>query len=166
MFSIASLWRNVTRKRSVERDLADEVNSYVELLTNAHISQGMDETEARRAALIELEGAEQVKERVRESRCGYRLEVFLQDLRYAFRTLRKAPAFSVTVAVVLGLGIASTTLMFTIVNSVLLEGPPFPEAERLFTLWQRIPQELAEANAGLRKPFLRHRDRLYDFRSR
>ncbi|MBA3272873.1 MAG: ABC transporter permease, partial [Chthoniobacterales bacterium] len=67
--------------------------------------------------------------------------MFLQDLRFAFRTLRKAPAFSLTVALVLALGLGSTVLMFAIVNSVLLKGPPFPEAERLFTLWQRIPQE-------------------------
>lgn len=139
--SIKSLWRNVIDRRAIERDLADEVSSYLELSTASKIKQGMSEPEARRAALVELEGAEQVKERVRESRRGYRIEILLQDLRFALRTLRKSPAFSVTVALVLALGIGSTTLMFTIVNSVLLEGPPFPEAHQLFTLWQRIPQE-------------------------
>ncbi|MFL6584735.1 MAG: ADOP family duplicated permease [Chthoniobacterales bacterium] len=139
--SITSLCRNLGRKRAIERDLDREVSSYVELATVAKMKAGMSERDARRAALVELEGAEQVKEQVRESRRGYRLEILLQDLRFAFRTLRKAPAFSLTVALVLALGIGSTTLMFTIVNSVLLEGPPFPQADRLFTVWQRIPEE-------------------------
>ncbi len=139
--SLRSLWRNITRKGQVERDLADEVSSYVELSVEAKRKQGMNEREARRAALVELEGAEQVKECVREARGGYRFEIFLQDLRFALRTLCKSPAFSLTVALVLALGIGSTALMFAIVNSVLLEGPPYPEADRLFTLWQRLPQE-------------------------
>ncbi len=139
--SLASFWRNVTQKKRIERDFSDELNSFVELSTETKIKNGMTEAEARRAALVELQGAEQVKERVRESRHGYRFEIFLQDLRYAFRTLRKAPAFSLTVALVLALGIGSTILMFAIVNSVLIEGPPFPQADRLITLWQRIPQE-------------------------
>jgi putative ABC transport system permease protein len=104
------------------------------------MKEGLNESDAR-AALVELGGAEQVKELVREARLGHFLATRMQDLRYAFRTLRKAPVFSLTVAVVLALGIGSTALMFTIVNSILLEGPRFPEAEQLFTLWQRIPEE-------------------------
>lgn len=139
--SLGSLWRNTTRKGHVERELADEVSSYVELSTEEKMNQGMNQKDARRAALVELQGTEQVRERVRETRRGYRFELFLQDLRFAFRSLKKSPAFSLTVALVLALGIGSTTLMFAVVNSVLLQGPPFPEANRLFTLWQRIPQE-------------------------
>ncbi|MBA3883444.1 MAG: ABC transporter permease [Chthoniobacterales bacterium] len=138
---IASLFRNTTRKKEVERDLSEEVSSYVELLTQANMREGLSETDARRAALLELGGAEQVKEQVRDVRMGHFLETRLQDLRFAFRTLRKSPAFSLTVALVLALGLGSTALMFTIVNSVLLKGPPFPQADRLYMLWQQIPQE-------------------------
>lgn len=138
---LRSLVRNITRKSQVERELSDEIASYVAMATDAKIKEGLKEYEARRAALIELGGAEQVKEAVRETRFGYRLDAFFQDLRFAVRSLRKAPAFSLTVSLVLALGIGSTTLMFAIVNAVLLEGPRFPEANRLITLWQRIPQE-------------------------
>jgi len=62
-------------------------------------------------------------------------------LRFAFRSLRHAPVFSLTVTLVLALGIGSTALMFTIVHALLIAGPPFPEPDRLFHLWQRIPQE-------------------------
>src|SRR5436190_14469523 len=142
MFSrIRSFVRNLTRHRDVERDLAAEVNSYVDLSTERKVRRGLSEPEARRQALVELGGAEQVKELVRDARAGHFIETRLQDVRYAFRSLRKAPVFSLTVALVLALGIGSTALMFTIVNSVLLKGPPFPEADRLVMLWQDLPQE-------------------------
>jgi predicted permease len=133
--------RNLACSRAVERDLAAEVDSYVDLSTARKVREGLTEAEARRAALVELGGTEQVKELVRDARLGHFLQTRLQDLRYAFRALRKAPVFSLTVALVLALGIGSTALMFTIVNSVLLKGPPFPEADRLVMLWQDLPQE-------------------------
>ncbi len=109
---IASLGRNLARKRHVERELADEVGSYLELATQAKMKDCLTESEARREALIDLGGIEQAKEQVREVRLGYFLETRWQDLRFAFRTLRKAPIFSLTVALVLALGIGSTALMF------------------------------------------------------
>jgi putative ABC transport system permease protein len=138
---IASLFRNLTRRRHVEQDLADEVGSYVDLATQRNINEGLGETDARRAALVELGGTEQVKELVRDARAGHFIETRWQDLRFGLRTLRKSPVFSLAVVLVLALGIGSTALMFTIVNSVLLEGPPYPEADRLHMLWQDLPQE-------------------------
>ncbi len=139
--SLTALFRNLTRKRRVERDLAEEVSSYLELATEAKMRAGLDESAARRAPAVELGGIEQVKEQVREIRLGHFLETRWQDLRFALRTLRKSPVFSFTVVLVLALGIGSTALMFTLVNSLLLRGPAFPEADRLYMLWQKIPQE-------------------------
>jgi putative ABC transport system permease protein len=138
---ISSFLRNLTHRHRVEQDLADEVSSYVDLATERKMKEGLPETEAHRAALVEFGGIEQVKEQVRDIRLGHFIETRWQDLRYAFRTLRKSPIFSLTVALVLALGIGSTALMFTIVNSVLLQGPPYPQADRLFMLWQNIPEE-------------------------
>jgi putative ABC transport system permease protein len=136
-----SLLRNVTRRGKIERDLENEIGAYVELLREAKVKQGMSETDARRAAMVELGGTEQVKERVRDIRMGHFIETRMQDLRFAARTLRKSPVFSSTVVLVLALGIGSTALIFSIVDSLLLRGPEFPEADRLFMLWQKIPQE-------------------------
>lgn len=138
---LTRLFRNLARRGKVERDLAAEVDSYVDLSAQRMVRQGWSETDARRAALIELGGTEQVKELVRDARVGHFIETRMQDLRYAFRSLRKGPAFSLTVALVLALGIGSTALMFAIVNSLLLKGPPFPESDRLVMLWQDLPQE-------------------------
>ena len=139
--SFFALGRNLFGSRKVERDLAEEVDSYLALSTDAKVRAGLDETAARRAAAVELGGVEQVKEQVREARLGHFIETRFQDLRFAFRTLRKSPVFSLTVVLVLGIGIGSTALMFTIVNSLLLRGPAYPQADRLYMLWQKIPQE-------------------------
>ncbi|MEQ1354641.1 MAG: ABC transporter permease, partial [Candidatus Acidiferrum sp.] len=138
---LRTLFRNLFRKKQVERELADEIGSYLDLAAGAKIRSGASEPEARRAALIELGGIEQVKEEVRAVHMGHFVETRLQDLRFALRTLRRSPVFSFTVVLVLAFGIGSTALMFTIVNSLLLRGPAFPDADRLVMLWQKIPQE-------------------------
>ena len=68
-----SLLRNTTRKNQLERELSEEVGSYVELLTEKKMKEGMNEREARRAAMVEVGGVEQVKEQVRDVRLGHLL---------------------------------------------------------------------------------------------
>ncbi len=79
--SISALLGNLARKKRVERDLAEEVNSYLELSAAAKVRAGLDETAARPAAAIDLGGVEQVKEEVREIGLGHLLETRWQDLR-------------------------------------------------------------------------------------
>ena len=75
LFSRAgSLLRNTTRKNQWERELSEEVGSYVELLTEKKMKEGMNEREARRAAMVEVGGIEQVKEEVRAGRTGFAIE--------------------------------------------------------------------------------------------
>src|SRR5579863_6504470 len=65
----------------------------------------------------------------------------LQNLRFALRTLRRNPAFAVTAMGTLALGIAVNTTIFSIVNSVLLEPLPYPDAGRLVILWTTNPRQ-------------------------
>src|SRR5256884_7154888 len=71
---IASFFRNLLRKRAIEQALDDELKSAVELLTQEKMKQGLSHPEARRQAVIELGGVEQVKEEVRAIRSGMFLE--------------------------------------------------------------------------------------------
>ncbi len=79
---IGSFFRNLLRKGAVEQALDDELKSAVELLAQEKMKQGLSHPEARRQAVIELGGVEQVKEEVRAIRSGMFLETFAQDLRY------------------------------------------------------------------------------------
>src|SRR5262245_20359198 len=131
---LATLFRNLWRHRAVERDLDEEVGAHFELLVDAYRATGMEDAAARRAARLELGGAEQVKDAVRDVRRGIWLEHFWQDLRYALRTCRRSPGFATTAVVSLAVGIAAATGLFSIVNAALLHPFPFADINRIVTL--------------------------------
>jgi len=61
--------------------------------------------------------------------------MFIRDLAYAGRTLRKNPAFTLTAVLTIGLGIGASTAIFSVVNAVLLQPLPYGTAERLMVIW-------------------------------
>jgi putative ABC transport system permease protein len=133
-----SFFRNLFRRERADSDVDEELRSYLELLTEEKIASGRNAAAARRAAKIELGGVEQVKEEVRHVRAGAYLESAAQDLRYAFRTLRRAPAFSVVAILTLALGIGATTAIFSVVNAVLLKPLPIRQPSRVVALHDQL----------------------------
>jgi predicted permease len=124
---ILSLLRNLFRRNLVEQNLDDELRSSVELLTEEKIKEGLSHSDARRQALIELGGVEQVKEEVRAARAGHLLEDFARDVRFAFRTLAKSPGFTAVAVITLTLAIGANAAVFNIVRELVFGPRPYPD---------------------------------------
>jgi predicted permease len=128
---LSSLWRNLFRKTRAEQELKEEVDSYLEMLIEMKIGQGVNPVEARRQALIEMGGVEQVKEQVREVRMGRHLETLWEDVRYGVRMLLKNPGFTAVAVLSLAFGIGANTAVFSIVDDALLKSLPVKNPEQL-----------------------------------
>jgi predicted permease len=102
-----------------DEELSQELRAFVELDAESKARSGMTPEEARRAALVELGGVEQVKEHVRAASAGVRSEIFLRDVRYAMRALVRAPGFSLSVIGNLSLGLAAMLVAFALINGEL-----------------------------------------------
>ena len=92
-------FRNLLKKQKIEKQLDDEVRAFVEMLTDEKVALGVHPDEARRRAIIEAGGVEQVKQSVREQRAGTAAEILWQDVRYGLRGLRHSPIFTMTAVV-------------------------------------------------------------------
>src|SRR5215510_7728043 len=121
-------------KDARERELADELESHLQMHIDDNIRAGMSPQEARRVAVMKLGGVDQTKEAYRDRSTIPFLESVVQDLRFTLRQLRRN--FAVTAAVVLTLAaaIGANTAIFSVVNAVLLRSLPYPNADRVVNI--------------------------------
>jgi predicted permease len=124
------LFRLFQRKRADEQ-LDKELRFHLEEHAADLVANGHSPAQARRIAGLALGGTEPVKEALRDVRGTRWLDDGLQDARYAWRALRQRPGFAAVTLATLALGIGATTVMFTVLDGVLLKPLPYPDPERL-----------------------------------
>ena len=132
---LRSLWLGLVHRESAQHSLDDEVRAYVDLLAAEYEHSGMAPGDARRRALVETGGIEQVKEATRDAWSGEWIATFARDLRFGLRSLARSPGFTLAAVVTIALGIGATTVVFSAVNRVLLHPLPFEGGERMYYVW-------------------------------
>lgn len=127
---------NLVFRSQMDREIEAEVRSHIEMRTADNIAAGMPPEKARRDALLKFGNPTVMRERVAGADFALNLDIFFRDVQYAFRKLRKMPAFAITVILTLALGIGANTAVFSIVDAVLLRPLPYKNANRLVVVWQ------------------------------
>ena len=132
--TLRHMMRSLLASSRVEEELDEELRYHLERQIEVFRAQGLREDEARLQALREFGGLDQRKEECRDARGLGIVETFTQDVRYAWRTLRRTPAFAALGVLVMALGIGANTAIFTLLDQVLLRPLPVHEPDRLVRL--------------------------------
>jgi predicted permease len=126
--------RSLFRRRSMDREMAEELEFHQEMLRSKYLREGMPATVANRAARRRFGDARRWHERLREVWQFMWLENMVRDVRFSARLLWKSPGYTAIALVTLALGIGANTAVFSLINGLLLRPLPVPESERLVVL--------------------------------
>lgn len=131
--------RALLRRRAVETDLDDELRFHRERQLESYARAGLSPAEARRRLAFDFGGLDGTKEACRDARGVTMIDYLVRDVRYAIRSLLRAPAFTGVSVLTLALGLGATTAIFSVVYGALLRPLPFAEASGLVLLNETTP---------------------------
>jgi putative ABC transport system permease protein len=132
---------DLPRRRQVERELDDEILAHLEQAEQDHLRAGLSLEDARRAARRSFGGVDQTKEAHRDVQ-GFRvLAEIARDARFGLRSMMKRPGVAAAAIVTLALAIGANTAIFSAVYATLLAPLPYPDSDRLATVWSHNPKQ-------------------------
>ena len=169
-------WRRLFRlprfnRKRIEEDLEDELSFHLMMREEKLQRLGHSAESARANAMARFGDHERVRDEcltidhryAREVRFMEWVESVLADVRYAARTLRRMPGFTIVATLTLALGIGATAAMFTLVNGILLRPLPYPAADRLVKVYQAYPEKGLDSWGVSQENIVMYRDRATDF---
>jgi predicted permease len=128
-------WFRFFRRRRSDRDLAHEIAAHLDAERAENLARGLSSEEAERRARIKFGSARRVHEDLWYQNSLTFLEGILRDLKYALRSLAHAPGFTLTVILIMALGIGANTAVFSVMNAVLLKSLPVADPQRVVYLY-------------------------------
>ena len=128
----------------VDQEIDEEIAFHVEMRTREMVERGIDPATARRMAMARLGDVAQLKrtcvdlgrKRDREMRLTQWVGELRDDVRFALRQLRRAPAFAAVAILTLALGIGANSAIFALADATLLRPLPYADPDRLVTIWE------------------------------
>ena len=136
--------RALVHRGRLERDLDEELDTFLDAATERYQQEGRSPDEARRAARLALGSRAAVKDHVRDASWESMVQDTWRDVVYGYRYLRQHRGFAAAAVLTLGLGIGISTSVFSVVNTVLVQALPYKDAEHLV----RVVERAAPPTAG------------------
>ena len=158
MFTIPLRLRSMLRGDRVERELDEELQFHLEHKIAEGIANGLSPQAARYAALRAMDGLDQRKEEMRDMRKIHWLTDFVDDVRYATRSLRRTPGLTALVVITLALGIGMTSTPFSMIDALIFRPYPIPHPRDLVTLVSTSRDNAQFSSYPLPTSFVRIRD--------
>jgi putative ABC transport system permease protein len=129
-------WTFFRYRRPPDAQLDSELRFHIDALIQEKIAAGLTAEEARREAMLEFGGREQLKEELRDVHRIATVENTISNIRSGIRWMRKSPAFSIAVIVTLAFGIGANSAVYSAIDAILLRPLPFPNGDELMVLHQ------------------------------
>ena len=164
--SAIAVWhrlRAIVLRRRLDRDLDDEIAFHLGMKEAEYRTGGASADDARLAARRDFGNIASLKEHTRDMWTFPSFESIRQDVRYAIRTLRRAPAFTSVALLALTLGIAGNTAIFSLVDAVRIRALPYAEPEQLVVLWGNVMRATLERRGASYPDFLDWRTQAHSF---